>query len=275
MVNRDNYEEYMMLYVDGELNDAAQQELLEYIEQHPECAAEFQLYQQIRVQPDRTQVFPDKESLLRTMPAGRTMRLGNWKTYSAAAAVLLLVVLAAARWLRPDDSSHQNAVTLVKEGRYDVEKSVPVDVKAAEEPFVETAGEAPSPPIQAKGSVLMAKQSNSAKAEKTRNTVASSDDEQLLGISPVAYRLYEVLEPRLMTPPIPILPETAMEASNSGASPKRDLLALLPEEKQQGLQTLKQHVDDKRKQAKVIRDNLKETQLALRLGNKDLFVINF
>lgn len=275
MVNKDNYEEYMMLYVDGELNDAAQQALVSFIEQHPEFAVEFRLYKQICMQPDRSQVFPDKDSLLQPVPAVRAIRLDNWKTYSAAAAVLLLVVFVAARWLRPGAATDRNTVASVKQSNQGVVNATPVDVQVPQELGFGTAGEASRPSVQAKASAPVAKQNNRSKAEETWHTAASSGHEQLVGISPVSYSLFGAPELALVLQPVHLSPEVAIESPDSGTSPISDLLALLPEEKKQVLQILKLHIDDKRHQAKAIRENLKETQFALRLGNKDLFVINF
>ena len=58
---------------------------------------------------------------------------------------------------------------------------------------------------------------------------------------------------------------------------KRRLPGWLPvnEEKREGLQSLKENLDSRLAKAKNIKNNLKDTELALRIGNKELFTINF
>lgn len=93
MVNKENYEEYMVLYADGELNPQEEAALLEYVKLHPNLQAELDLYASTKLIPDETIVFADKEALLKPEGGGRTIFFGGWQTYAAAASVALLVTL--------------------------------------------------------------------------------------------------------------------------------------------------------------------------------------
>jgi hypothetical protein len=68
-VSLDNYEEYFVLHIDGELNPTQTEALLIWLEQYPHLQEEFRLLQSTKLTPE---VFPiDKESLLsHHMPAG-------------------------------------------------------------------------------------------------------------------------------------------------------------------------------------------------------------
>lgn len=93
MVNKENYEEYMVLYADGELNPQEEAALLEYVKLHPNLQAELDLYASTKLMPDETIVYADKEALLKPEGGGRTIFFGGWQTYAAAASVALLVAL--------------------------------------------------------------------------------------------------------------------------------------------------------------------------------------
>jgi len=64
-INRNNYEEYFLLYADKELS-AEEKSLVElFVQQNPDVAKEFLILQQLVVKPDNSIQFKDKNSLLR------------------------------------------------------------------------------------------------------------------------------------------------------------------------------------------------------------------
>lgn len=93
MVTMKNYEEFILLYIDNELNAEEEQSLLALAAQHPEVSAELELYQSVKLQPDTTATYGDVSGLLKEEPASKTIAFGNWKTYAAAACVLLAVCI--------------------------------------------------------------------------------------------------------------------------------------------------------------------------------------
>lgn len=91
MITRDNYEEYLMLEADGELDASSQRELQDFLNTHPELEAERAQWQSLKLQPDPELQFPDKEKLLK--PAFTVRKRIIPFTLAAAAAVLLAVIL--------------------------------------------------------------------------------------------------------------------------------------------------------------------------------------
>ena len=87
MVNWENYEEQIMLYVDGELTGEQQQALFDFLELHPELKAELKMYQTTTSVPDPAQVFEGKELLLRPVSERKVISLRQWWTYGAAAGI--------------------------------------------------------------------------------------------------------------------------------------------------------------------------------------------
>jgi hypothetical protein len=62
-INKDNYEAYFLDYFEGNLTPAEIDELLVFIEQHPEIKSEFEGFEMFSISPDNSIVFKDKHSL--------------------------------------------------------------------------------------------------------------------------------------------------------------------------------------------------------------------
>ncbi len=65
MINRNNYEEFFLLYVDDELDAVSKLAVEDFIQQHADLAIELEMLMQAKSLPQEI-VFADKESLLRT-----------------------------------------------------------------------------------------------------------------------------------------------------------------------------------------------------------------
>ncbi|MBS1746210.1 MAG: hypothetical protein JST21_08590 [Bacteroidetes bacterium] len=64
-INRNNYEEFFLLFIDNELDAAGRLSVENFIEENPDLSIEFQMLQQTKVQPEKIS-FTDKETILRT-----------------------------------------------------------------------------------------------------------------------------------------------------------------------------------------------------------------
>lgn len=112
MVNKENYEEYMVLYADGELDQHEEAALLAYVEENPHLQEELDLYAATKMIPDETIVFADKESLMKPQGGRRTIFFGGWQTYAAAASVAIL--LAVFFFNKKSDDINNNAQNLAQ-----------------------------------------------------------------------------------------------------------------------------------------------------------------
>lgn len=271
MVTWENYEEYLMLYVDGELGKDEQKALLDFANQHPEVQDELKTYQATVFQPELTQVFESKERLLRKEPAGKVIALGQWVRYGVAAGVILLLGLAASKWFNRDVTSPVNTNDIVKQ-----EVTQP---KAQE---VLPAQNKQQPATAVKTPAIRQRESNSIAG----NSVHSSPKNLVKGntfpkmeIAPVAPIVRELETEETVEQPMPLaITKVNVNIEDEGGDAERGrFLGWLPvnEEKREGLESLKENLDSKLAKAKNIKNNLKDTELALRLGNKELFVINF
>jgi hypothetical protein len=86
----ENYEEYMMMHMDGELNAAEEKALMAFVNAHPELKQEMAAYERTRLTPDETQVCAHKEQLLKKEP-GRRIGLITWGKYGIAAGVAAII----------------------------------------------------------------------------------------------------------------------------------------------------------------------------------------
>jgi anti-sigma factor RsiW len=77
-INRNNYEELFLLYVDDELDAASKLAVENFVKQNPDLAVEFNMLQQTKSVTDEA-IFFDKENLLRT--EGNSINASNHEEY--------------------------------------------------------------------------------------------------------------------------------------------------------------------------------------------------
>ena len=94
-VNLSNYEEYLLLYIDNELNPAQAAAVEQFAAENLAVKKELDLLRFTRLQPE-TVVFPDKASLYRKEEKVRALPVRWWR---AAAAILILGSGLAAVWM--------------------------------------------------------------------------------------------------------------------------------------------------------------------------------
>lgn len=88
-----NYEEWMIDYIEGNLSPEQQKELQEFLVFHPELQKELEAFGMTKLEPDMTVVFADKASLKREEKAGRVITMYSWIRYTAAVAAVLTVFI--------------------------------------------------------------------------------------------------------------------------------------------------------------------------------------
>jgi len=94
LINELNCEEYFVLYADNELNNKDNALVEEFVYSHPQYQEHFELIQQVKFQPEKNIVFPNKSLLYRSENDHKVVpmftRMRSWKM-AAAAAVLLMI----------------------------------------------------------------------------------------------------------------------------------------------------------------------------------------
>jgi hypothetical protein len=268
MVNWKNYEEYMLLHADGELSPQEHDALQHFVKLNPELQEELTAYESTKLLPDMSQVFAGKETLLKPVSTTKVLSLTSFVRYGAAAAVLFIIMLVAFRWLHPGQEDQPNIPAVAKEqpaSSLPTAPEQPAIPQPLKTPYQEMTTK-PASPIVSSGPVVPAREEVS-RAERI-GSIASHSIKNLDVASEAVPELQPlaITEIALAEPQPQLVPE-----SNHG------FLAWLPvnEEKKEGLQNLKDNVDSRLDHARSIKDNLKETSLALKLGGKEFVVINF
>ncbi len=101
-VNADNFAEYAVAVIDGEVNGLELAAFNEFVARNPEFAGDLQAYRNTVLTADLSETYPNREDLKRK--TGGIIWLGSTVRYAAAAAVLLFVVTFW--WSRGDDTSN-------------------------------------------------------------------------------------------------------------------------------------------------------------------------
>lgn len=120
-INRQTYEEYFLLYADGELNDAQKLEVEEFVDQNPDLGEELEMIAQTVMIPDETIVFADKEILFRKEGSRKVVPM-VWMKFVAAAAVLLVLMGAGWIFLKDDVRKPTPVAVVGKENEKEKEK---------------------------------------------------------------------------------------------------------------------------------------------------------
>jgi hypothetical protein len=116
MVTWENYEEYMMLEADGELDAAGRQALQAFINANPSAQEEQASFYAVKLQHDDTIVYPGKQALLKKERKAAVIFFRPL-TITAAAAAIGAIILIKALW--PDNTRKHDlqmaALPLVKQ----------------------------------------------------------------------------------------------------------------------------------------------------------------
>jgi hypothetical protein len=92
MINATNYEEFFVLYVDGELTVAERREVENFAANNPALQLELNLLLQTKIEPEHAIVFPDKSLLYKQPETDRKPVFILWKRVIAVAAMLLVAL---------------------------------------------------------------------------------------------------------------------------------------------------------------------------------------
>jgi hypothetical protein len=80
-INRYNYEEYFLLYVDNELAADERNEVEAFAAEHPDLAEELNLLQLSVVKPEKHLVFTNKDALMKSSPGAGFINAANYEEY--------------------------------------------------------------------------------------------------------------------------------------------------------------------------------------------------
>jgi hypothetical protein len=112
-INRQSYEEYFLLYADGELNENERKAVEEFIDLNPDLAGEFDLIRQTVMLPDSSIIFENKELLFKDEKEDRQVIYMRWFRIAAAAAIL--IAFSVVGWVFFSNSNiHKEPIAIIK-----------------------------------------------------------------------------------------------------------------------------------------------------------------
>jgi hypothetical protein len=170
-INRQSYEEFFLLYTDGELGLDEKRAVEDFIKENPDLEQELILMQQTVAVPDESIVFEDKELLYRKEEERKVI---PWFRLSAAA--VLLIAFSILGWL------YLNHEQTVRNGQVASSEKVKVQpvLKKTEPPVVDNTVDAPAPPsktITEKKNVVDLYSKSSFASAKSRKSNAGQTEE--------------------------------------------------------------------------------------------------
>ena len=83
-INLNNYEEIFVLYHDNELDESKRSLTERFVNLHPECKEEFELFGQAKFDSESSVVFPNKELLYRKETSAKVVSIKMWRMLAAA-----------------------------------------------------------------------------------------------------------------------------------------------------------------------------------------------
>ena len=270
----ENYEEYLLLHADGELSEAEEKALEAFMALHPGVRREMELYMATKSNPDATIVFEGKERLLKK--PGSVIVWAQWRTYAAAASIMLLAILAIWKWQQPNttditvvqvnnnNSINNNYSTAPKDTVTRKQHADEKELANVDEQTSSLRKQGPLTQMHLKAQhhapVVMP-------ANRQEETFAS------IPVSPVkpAANVAVNASPRPVDVTLPATQSPEMQESEDNNT-SNALLARLPI-KQEGITEIANAVNKKIDKVRNLRDNIKNTDLSVRLWNKELFVV--
>lgn len=91
-ISIENYEEWMVDHLEGNLSRAEQAVLMQFLQVHPELKPELEMFGQTFLQPDMQITFAGKE-MLKKQESTRIIGMRTWQKYSIGIAAALLVFI--------------------------------------------------------------------------------------------------------------------------------------------------------------------------------------
>lgn len=280
MVTLENYEEYILLDADGELDVQEQRELCNFLKLHPALKREHEQYQSIRAAPDYQMMYPSKQALMKAAPQKRALSGYGWWAAGMAACIAVLVCISVKRdTLGEYQAAH--SISQIKTPEASPQRpsiaqqltdksfhSSPVSPIAS----AKQQASMPEIPETVPAATAIKPQNEPGVSEKlpAEKTLAAAENKPIK-IAVITSSPYTILEYEVPRPAIAaaiIVPETPVIEPIKRKTINDDDTA-------NGLKELEYALTEKVKNVKNIKNKLKDTDVSVKLGNKELFVLKF
>jgi len=281
MVNMHNYEEYILLYADGELDEAGAAALQLFLKEHPELQQELDMYSQLKLVPDEALVFAGKEQLLKKEP--KTIRLVPGWMYGAAASLALIVVVTLVVNQPPQQTKVSTVARIESKNKLNAIKPTPATIDSASAPTISStvivATAQPTTTTSLKANINNYKNASVTPANLPDPTT-TKEPRDLAGVAPIGSS--HLAPSQIVTNVVAAedldIPDTEMLAVNgpdeSGSLENIMYKMHLDQEKKEGLGEVKSKVASGISKLQHLSKNLKETTVTLWVGKKEIASID-
>ena len=197
LINMNNYEEYLVLYVDDELNGKERSAVEEFAAKHTHIKEELVLFQQTKLQPEEI-IFADKQSLYRREEKVRVINMSWWRV--AVAAVLIIAALVTGYTIL-NNKNNKGAVkeetTIIEQQNThtnDVNETVKKDQKQDQDNSI--SNNTSQPQVAIAGHVINKGSQALRKREQRKNNLPVVEKEQIAHVKiPVKPMISNVIVP--------------------------------------------------------------------------------
>lgn len=270
MITTGNYEEYMAMHADGELQPREVEALLAFLNEHPHLAGELALYEQVKLQPDYGTTYAQKDTLLREEPARKIALFTNWRTYSAAAGIALLLVIGGVTLREQNKTAMPAAIPAA-----DHDTAAPVDSVPGAEPSVTSVDPAVRVAfVKAFSQTPVVRDVNRKDSRRTATANAATTMPHL-ALEPVTVAAVSRLQtaaPNTGEPPLVNL--DAFELPEISAPVKKSWLEALPvnDLKKQGLANVGSVIATGYEEVAHLKQNISDKSLTIKIQQRKLIL---
>lgn len=274
MVNMENYEEYMLLYADNELSAEEEQQLLAFVAAHPQLQTELDVYMATRIIPEQEVIYTNKEKLIKTAPGGRSVWLGNFRTYAVAASILAMIIIFAAMYKNDKNIEPPLAIA-------DTESAPIAHTPILNEPATPPIPTTTKPETPKKTEHIARK---TVQPKKTIQSVEIPIKKNIPGTTAPATE--HIAKQETVTQPAEDYVSTKEDASSEATIPtpeetslpelqhkKNRLIAAVIGDRTEGLEQLELALNEQLAKAKSFKEEVDNTEIKLRIGKKELFTV--
>lgn len=269
-LTQENIEEYILLLVDDELDDAAVAEVNTFIATHEEYRTLLDAYLSVKLDAGDAMAYPDKAHLLKAEPVAIPLQRPYRWLWSGAAVVVLMLGLSLILLRKGGDEKALPVVTLASS------QAVPAKVPPVVQPAVDEDTSPASPAAVAKTTVRK-QHVTTAKERAKPQPVAGHTDA-------VAYRVKETIpaldtrmEPRYLSEASPVVAARSLPGERAPAMlvSNRSLPTWVPvkEESLEGMNDLVNQAQELRNNISEKARMLKKASFVIRIGDKDILAL--
>ncbi len=280
MISWENYEEYIIMHADGELQPAEVQELKAFLDAHPELSGELKAYEVARFVPDEAVVYSGKDSLLRSDPSTRIIAFPQWRKYAIAAGIAALAYVSFYKYNDMDRNDNEVVkIDTVKPAIPQPQNHVPVQSPVTP---VQSSQNVAVAPVRSGQAISEAPHAPVTPAVRRIHSVSRKQEAIMVSkkivlpqteIGAVAVTNESELWPKAQREqPVAIInePVSFIDAERSVA--KRSLWDMLPidEDRKKNMEHLAGAVADIYNGISKTKQRLEETRLSIRIEDKKL-----